>query len=82
MMETKWISIKDKLPDEQQNVLVTSGNEPYIAKLDRFDPSYLNELTWYIQGAPWRGGNWGTSLDKSNVTHWMPLPNPPKTEEK
>ena len=78
----EWISVKDELPKEGVQVLVCSmhengSKEPSIAMLDRFDPSYSNTITWYIKGAPWRGGNWDKEPDRSSISHWMPLPKPP-----
>lgn len=59
----EWISVKDKLPEKQTRVLL-------------FDNCGFGILTgrigsagWYLEG----------DLDKyANVTHWMPLPEPPK----
>jgi hypothetical protein len=31
----------------------------------------------YYESRDWKGVGWG----ESGITHWMPLPNPPKTEE-
>lgn len=75
----KWISVEDELPSDYEYVLVAIPNEePFMAKIDYLDPQYANIKTWYVKGAPWRGGNWGESPDESKITHWKPLPKPPK----
>jgi len=59
-----WISVKKKLPEEGTDVLVTDGVACMVAKLD-------NTKTFYF---------WSNNSFWSNdeVTHWMPLPEPPK----
>ena len=60
---SEWISIKDGLPIPFVKVLVTNG---YYREI-----SYFSNISkkWY-QSA---------SVEPiSNLTHWMPLPNPPK----
>ena len=59
----EWISVKDRLPDHYKNVLAF-GNEGIIIA------QYYGEDF----------GNWATTMNKSSdhITHWMPLPKPPK----
>ena len=65
---SEWISVEDRLPDEDMSVLTCNINgqcsddrEPVIAALDG--------RGWY---EPW-------PLHESELypTHWMPLPEPP-----
>jgi hypothetical protein len=60
---SKWISVKDRLPEKLKDVLVIRMNgEPDI------------EFLFY-------DGTWvGDTEGKQDVTHWMPLPQPPKGE--
>ena len=61
----EWISVKDKLPTSDRNVLV-------------FVRGYV-EIGWYDgYHDEWRTGI--VTLDNCEVTHWMPLPQPPKGE--
>ena len=66
MMETKWISVDDRLPDHVNFVLVSNGKRIVMARLQ-------NGHQWYF-------------ADHSSIgiiiTHWMPLPNLPKQEDK
>ena len=68
-----WISVKDRLPDGPQRVLV---NIKECGRLVCGLSGNWNEEDVFI---PYR---WGCindiDFDLSDVTHWMPLPQPPK----
>lgn len=64
-----WVSVKDELPQHAAVVLVTDGER-------------VTAADWYKEGG------WGFSReDKAvgfspdSITHWMPLPTPPKTPQ-
>ena len=59
----KWIPVTERLPRDRQFVLVYCGDNKRIRPSDRFDVAIL------------LGDSIFTSL---GVTHWMPLPEPPK----
>jgi len=72
--ESGWISVEDRYPDGSKkdggisdwfNVYVKIEDDWQVA-----EACYISENTFCNQ--------WG---DNINVTHWMPLPNPPKSEE-
>lgn len=60
-----WISVKDKLPEINQNVMVF------------IDRNHINHNP--IDFAFCTYTKYGFSL--SRVTHWKPLPEPPKEEK-
>ena len=65
-----WISVEDELPPKFERVLVYIG-------IDRlFDIAYLenviNKQTWWMNNR----------REIFHVTHWMPLPVPPRKEVK
>jgi hypothetical protein len=68
----EWISVKDRLPEEWEQVLIT-GMSTSGAPLG----VHLGELRdgWHF--ALSEDGGCDPNLDE-NVTHWMPLPTPPK----
>lgn len=75
-----WISVKDKLPEPEQDVLVIahgwSGRLLYIGSYQRMkaETSWLTGVT--SKASDW--SLWGWSyLREPEVTHWMPLPEPP-----
>ena len=65
-----WISVKDRLPEEGIQVLA------YGQHHQRNEPCYF--------AAMYSGDIWGFSIPRIgglNVTHWQPLPSPPKTTQ-
>ena len=65
----EWISVKDRMPEQNIRVLVwMQDNEEEYTQIDTDRWSCTME-----QGYHWI--RWG-----NNVTHWMPLPKPPKGE--
>ena len=61
-----WISVKDRLPEMDVNVLV------YTELKNTFVTSRVDAETWE--------DDYGFFLAEG-VTHWRPLPNPPENEE-
>jgi hypothetical protein len=73
--ESKWLSVKDRLPDTAERVLVCKTWNGRVYK-----PEY-----GYYQDFPNRKGCWYVLTEfgyypQREVTHWMPLPQPPKGE--
>jgi hypothetical protein len=67
----EWISVKDRLPDEYEPVLV-------------YDPDVGHGQC--VMYACWSVDGWKTEFDFDHhedhgITHWMPLPTPPKEEK-
>jgi hypothetical protein len=69
MKAPRWISVKDKLPDESQEciVYVTEEDGERFVTTDHWS-KYVRQ--WYIFG------NGSSTI----VTHWRPLPESPKEE--
>lgn len=66
----EWISVKDKMPRINEVVLV------YDKFIEDVSTGYISEflgdrVVWII--------DYGQSIS-DEVTHWMPLPEPPKEE--
>ena len=83
----EWISVKDRLPsgniETAEDVLITDGENISIGwhqhDFEEIDPVTGNyfpeEILWHQLG--------GLKTDHCGwpeVTHWMPLPEPPKRE--
>lgn len=66
----KWISTKKKLPEPRADVLAVS-----VTRLGDF---FSVDVLRYSDGDWWRSmdGVWPFF-----VTHWMPLPEPPESDE-
>ena len=70
----EWISVKERLPESDNLVLVSADGKPIenvtlvgAYELAVYDPE---EKEWILEMWP----EWGDV----KVTHWMPLPEPPK----
>lgn len=70
MKMTEWISVKDRLPEWREWVLVT-----HVGEVDR---GRLIEDYGYPRGYYWDVVGYEGLID---VTHWMPLPKPPEKKD-
>jgi len=61
---SEWISVKDRLPKENEEVLAFSGFIFYALNVNHL---YENGFFDLVE-----------EIVYQNVTHWMPLPNPPE----
>lgn len=68
-----WISVEDVLPDEWREVLTYSPIHS-----DEKNP-HMIQLCWYIGFGKWRECQYGEIVEIT-ITHWMPLPEPPKED--
>lgn len=64
----EWISVKDKLPDDGKEVLFSDGSSIMVGWYN------ADEEFWELTDAD-------MIVYAVDVTHWMPLPEPPKGEE-
>ena len=62
----KWISVNDRLPDNEDYVLAVTKSKTGVANIVR--AYYSPELE-----------RWASGMN-SNVTYWMPMPELPKEE--
>ena len=65
----EWISVNDHLPPPFVSVLVYIPSE---SPLPTVHESYIADHD------TWVNIQWGAKYDPGEVTHWMPLPSPPK----
>ena len=81
----KWISVKDRLPDKDGKYLVfekgSYANQIRTLqfakdgrKVDKYDFHRGWKNVWYRYDSEWG------HITIDSVTHWMPLPQPPKGE--
>lgn len=70
----KWISVKDKLPEEQKEVFV------YAPDCDIIGQALVGVFFAKEKGfeSSWTVYDFGVSKLDEKVTHWMPRPEPPK----
>lgn len=63
----KWISVKERLPEDGQRVVGIAEN------------GMTGIMDYRDDGTPFAARIFGVYF--SNITHWMPLPEPPKEDE-
>lgn len=61
--QSKWISVEDRLPEEEQMVLIFRDTNDGIIEATMWDKQ---EEKYYKM---------------NSITHWQPLPSPPKTDK-
>lgn len=67
----KWISVKDRLPDDMQKILIAYPDKRF------------KDMAYSINNCTFSLITWNQSSYGKYFTHWMPLPEPPgKTEDK
>lgn len=73
--QMNWISVAERLPEKGK------GSEVKMLFWDEYNIhfgyfwTYGDEPKWTSISDPYYGGEY---RDVDNVTHWMPLPEPPK----
>ena len=83
VQEVKWISVKDRLPDKEDEYLCISEDFIYIFefakdlyKVDKYSFDNRKGKSGFYEF----DREWGY-YEKERVTHWMPLPELPKGEQ-
>lgn len=72
-----WIPVSERMPEEDEEVLVFDGAGCSVMALVNRDKTDV----WHWDGSyymEWQNFNGTIHADISDVTHWMPLPAPPK----
>ena len=64
----EWISVRDRLPEKGEDVLVFNIRENWTG------------FAWLRPDETWTALGFDFPFDLGEVTHWMPLPEPPKGE--
>ena len=80
----EWISVKDRLPEDNKNIICYIKN-PVQGDLEVFEGSishesgYQSTTYWNVHYSLTTGYYEATEHEvTAAVTHWMPLPEPPK----
>lgn len=71
---TKWIPVTERLPDTDVDVLVMVHWRDYPEDMMCYGRRF--KTRWYL----WNG-ELGELIKGFDITHWMPLPEPPKDGE-
>lgn len=76
--KTKWISVKDRVPDNKEHdwVLAQVVEDNGFMHIPRVMEYRQAKNDWFEETYGWLSEHNGLF----SVTHWMPLPDPPKGE--
>ena len=75
----EWISVDERLPEEDGCYIVTACDEGFSCGDGIWYDTVVIEAEHYK--GEWSWNENGTEYDITDlVTHWMPMPNPPKGE--
>ena len=71
-----WISVEDRLPDNHTECLIHGYNFGIkISIFSDYNTSYGSKLN-----KKWFRKNGSSHYSTKNITHWQPLPQPPKSK--
>ena len=71
----RWISVKDRMPNPYQHVIV------HVRHTEKWRENAAPSEQWnVVEEDCWLGDGWEVNADDDihEITHWMPLPEPPK----
>lgn len=71
----EWISVEDRLPKNNNEVLVCAYNSKR-----KFSTVFIDEYDEYDEYGRWAELRRHYNENIWSITHWMPLPEPPKGE--
>lgn len=77
-----WISVKNRLPDLYEKVIVynAENENTFLARRMESDFECRDAVTREFVNWSWIPYGY-TCVTLESVTHWMPLPEPPKGED-
>jgi len=81
-MMPRWIPVGERLPKEYETVLVATDGGVSAGEI-RFPDSEcdMDEPWWMVfKNRRDQSVSWAGFVSFANVTHWMPLPEPPARE--
>lgn len=64
-----WISVDEKMPEVCKKVLICFGPAPNLPR--------IIDVAWFDSGLWWLTSKCALDRLSDNVSHWMPLPEPP-----
>ena len=74
----QWISVKDRLPDESGLYITFGCTAVPVRWLHNFDKDIGKFGAWWNYEPDGKEHPRYRFIEAGNITHWMPLPEPPK----
>ena len=85
MANNGWISVKDRLPNIDEEVLVLARGMGILKGQSRCAVAYIVDRVYYTAVPAKTEPRWRCPiqffLTDFQITHWMPLPEPPKEDD-
>lgn len=89
--QPKWISVEERLPDDLEEVLILVKETEFYGQYKELSKSYFCQYIGCVDDGEWftvwcHGHRYIKDTakepyaDKLEVTHWMPLPEPPQED--
>ena len=80
--ERRWIPVEERLPKEYETVLVATDGGVAAAEIRLPDDECdIDEPWWMVfKDRRERSMSWAGFVKLRDVTHWMPLPEPPEVK--
>ena len=72
----EWIECKNKLPEDEKSVIMFVHNDNY--EYTNITIGYLTDSTYLDEEEEQQWCSFEDYFDMEDVSHWMPLPQPPK----
>ena len=71
-VNTTWISVSDRLPDDETPVIIVYRNNVVVGERRWEHPAYYDNFAsfWFWDSPTDEGQDW----DRDKVTHWMSIP--------
>lgn len=80
MKELEWISVEDRLPEADFPKDTKRVSIKVLVCSAHGSVRTLSRQRWITNLSPLKYHDWEWSKNAKNITHWMPLPEPPRKE--
>lgn len=76
MSKPEWISVKDRMPSRYQHCII------HIQLEEDCFWQFMSQYDDSDEDGHWQDGHGPFYHDHLNITHWMPMPDPPESPSK
>ena len=77
--------LSERLREQEADIEELLKEREWISVKDEMPPEDEAVLAWNKEGFPmidvWSGKMWGFAVTVDEISHWMPLPTPPESED-
>jgi predicted RNA-binding Zn-ribbon protein involved in translation (DUF1610 family) len=82
LRDSRWIPVSERLPEEYETVLVATDGSVSAGEIRLPDSECGMDEPWWMvfKDKRDRSAAWAGLVALNDVTHWMPLPEPPEAK--